>query len=163
MKALWAGLAFLMSISSAQACRMDSKFNPAYAQGADIVLLGDISQYETISNEKHAGRIDFARFLVTPKQFFSGEVKEPFWAIWRGTARFSPPSKWQGTWLMALAWKNEAHMYPRPKGTLRKPAGNDPMEILQDTCYPEPAIFSPDSPEAQAIIEVLGKQTEAEQ
>lgn len=48
------------------------------------------------------------------------------------------------------------------KAHLPKTMGSNLFELLQQSCS-EASIFSPHSPEAQAIIEVLGKQAEAEQ
>ncbi|WP_108819525.1 hypothetical protein [Pseudovibrio sp. Alg231-02] len=164
MKVLWAGLALLMSISSAQSCQIDSKFDPFYyANSADTVLIGDISQYKAFAIEKHGIKFKFAKFFVTPKQLFSGVHEDPFWAVWWSTVRFSPPSQRPGTSLIALRSQSDPHGFNVSKEVLQDTVGNDFLEVLQDLCYPESAIFHPHSPEAQAIIEVLGKQTEAEQ
>ena len=48
------------------------------------------------------------------------------------------------------------------KAHLPKTMGSNLFELFQQSCS-EASIFSPHSPKAQAIIEVLGKQAEAEQ
>jgi hypothetical protein len=142
---------------------MDTKFTPTrYANSADTVLIGEISQYELVTVNNRGVTSEFARFFVTPKQTLSGNPEEPFWAIWRSTARFSPPGFKQGAWLMALNWQRQSHKPSTLKEDFPKATGDRLFEIYQDLCYPETWIFRPHSPEAQAIIEVLRKQTEVD-
>ncbi len=163
MKAFWAGLAFLMSISSAQSCQIDSKASSSFADLAKVVLIGNISQHVVVKSESLGRTSEYVRFLVVPKQSFSGKVKEPFWAVSRATAWFNAPDLRQGDWLMAFTIKKAPHLSSASKKVRQLIAGYRLVKTLQDPCSSGPAIFRPQSPKAQAIIEILRKQTEAEQ
>lgn len=63
---------------------------------------------------------------------------------------------------MALNWQRQSHKPSTLKEDFPKATGDRLFEIYQDLCYPETWIFRPHSPEAQAIIEVLRKQTEVD-
>jgi len=162
----------LTTASPAQACRMAARLVPEDVRYADVVVVGQISKYEHVLDQKWREQLkkrdpdayakwssgfitDYVRFTIKVDKVLSGKAPKTLTVTWDASTFGEPTDMMPGPYVIALRRPGS------PAGPLRGPSATilpnlepDSLTVLNPPCAPG-FIFPVASPEAAKIGVIL--------
>lgn len=155
-----------------EACMMSAQLNLADVLYADLIVIGQISDYEivpgaakqirqqqadsvTVPEEVSGYPGDYARFVVTINEILRGEAPQAFTATWDNSTYSEPKSMPPGLYLIAL--RNPQSPIPPlrgPSATVTRAPEVDRLTVLQAPCA-EPFLFPAESKATERVRAIL--------
>ncbi|WP_271077012.1 hypothetical protein [Aurantiacibacter sp. MUD61] len=127
----------LLWTSPAWACRINRPFDPAYANEADAVFIGHLSDYEVVEVRRPGLSVPltYSRFRFEPTQVLSGDASGSLTITWSNSTYAQPAEMPDGLYLVAL------HL----------PSAEPPVVLAGEWFEPDHAIVS-QQPCSQALL-----------